>query len=715
MAQETRVGGASQPRVPTRRRWLRRTLWGGGGAILSLVLLAIFVPPLLPEGFVGRLVARRLSAATGREATVQGARFSFLSGLRARGIALAERPGFGPEPFARIGRLAATPRSLFGGLGRLASLEVADAELRLVRNTQGVLNVADLAERPPAELELGHLHIANLELFYHDLEGGGRASVVIASADVFPPVRGRRGIRLGARLPGGGAVMLHGDAWLSSLDGALDRVKAEIVARSVALGSLVRGLRPGHALPSVLAEAALNADLALEGRVGRLLRGKGTLWLTGLPETPQLGFIGPERALAATLEGELSPFKPHFGLELATHPGEAARLTASLRQIVADGSVPSFSMDNYVLDVKAAVRADLSQGGIPGTPLVAGSASLDASLAGTMAEAKLAARGALADAAVALGNVFEPLPSAGLELDGAFSIAGLWAELSRFALATRGLNVAARGAAWPRNDAELRIAPDGSLPAMSGEWVAECVAEFGDWTPALRVLAGLPAGRPDGGAVRASARAALDGECRYVLGLSADKVPFDQDVRAAARLPLLAIINAVVGGRPEAMDATASLDAAFTARGTSREAVAASFAGKGQLTLDRLRIVGSPLFRLLADWSGRPELRDVAFERMEAPFRVAGARTTATATLPHGGGALVFRGHSTDADGLRYTLHVREPREVAFIPRDVVAYLESGLPLMHITGPPESPDARIPLEAILRFNLAPRAPAPQRE
>lgn len=693
-------------RLP-RMRWLRRALWGGAGLLAALAFLAVAVPPLLPEGLVGRIVARRLGAALGREAAVAGARFSLFSGLRARGIAVRERAGFGGVDFLRIARLTATPRALFVSPRHLASVEIEGAELRLVRDERGELNVQDLTAKSLPKVHCERLRISNVRVTYCDLERGGSASILITSGELGPAARGKRPVRLGARLPDGGVAMLMGELWLTPGDGAPEGAQAHLLVRSLALGPLAAGLQPGRLLPPALAGAALDADFELDGRAERLLRGKGTLRLMGLPEVPQLGLAGPSRAIAATISGELSSFMPHFELEVVTQPDEAARLTASLRQIVADGSVPSFSMDNYRLTLKAGARADFAQGGLPGTPLAAGRGSLHVSLDGTMAEANVAVRAALADGAVAVGDKAEPLPPMSLQLDGTFSLAGLSATLSRFVASTEGVNVTASGEARPAKGGEVRIGHDGSLPPMKGRWKAEVAADLAKWPLGLRALAGLPADQPTEASFGANARADLAGEGKYELDVSARGVALDHDSPWTARLPILSIVSAVAGGRPAAMEFVASLDARFKAAGTSPRAIKASFAGDGRLTLSRLRIVDPPLLRLLTLWPRRQVPRELVFDRVDAPFALAAGRVDATATTPYGGGELLFRGHSTAETGLHYALYVREPRKVAFIPSELASYLEAGLPLMHVTGPPEAPVARIPIEAILKFNLLP--------
>jgi len=704
-----------KPEAPPRRqrRWLRRTLWAAEAAFTLLVLLVAVVPPLLPEGFVGRIVARRISEALGRDVTVEGARFSFLSGLRARGISIKDRPGFGDEDFLRIKSLVAGRPSLFAGWRDFSIVEAEDAELRLVRDEQGTLNTQDLANRPPPEFRYECLRISELLVRYHDRGSGAQVWAVVPDAEVGPLERGRRPVRLSA------GHLLYGDATLvghlefSPGTEAFERANVYLEVQSLAVGTLAAALEPRRAIPSVLKEAKLNAYLRLDAWAEHGVKGKGTLELYGLPEVPQLGLVGPSRTLAATFAGEFSPFKPHFDLTIATQPGGAAQLTASLRQIVADGSAPTFSMDNYLLDVRATARCDFAKGGLPGTRLAAGQGSLDVSLKGEMAEARLTATATLADGAARLDDgSLAPLPPARFDLESKFSIKELSAELSLLALETAGVRVSGKGSVRQADPAKGRIDSDGSLPPMVGGLTVGAEADFAQWPDGLRALAGLPRDRPASGTLAATWRLGLDAEHRHELDLALDRVPLDQGIPAATRLPLISIITAVVGGKPEAMDFLASLKSRFTASGTSPAQVRATLAGKGQLDLARLRIVGSPLFRLLADWSRRPELRDVTFERMEAPFELAEGRIGATATLPYGGGALVFQGYSVPGGSVDYSMRVRNPREVAFIPKDIVPYLEANLPLIRVTGPTDEPAARILTEAILDFALKRKPPQP---
>jgi len=499
--------------------------------VVALAALLVFVvPPLLPEGFVGRIVARRLSAALGREVTVEGARFSFLTGLRARGVSVREHAEFGDGVFLRIGSLTATPRALFAGLSDLARLDIEEAELCLAHNAQGILNTTDLLERPPSPLRFGRLRIADLRVVYRDLESGGSLTLLVPSAEVGPVADGHRSLRLGARLATGGDVMFFGVAVVAPGDWAFEGAHGALAVKALALAPLAAELRLGPPLPPSLAGAMLDAGFALNAQASRRLSGEGTLTLTGLPEAPQLGLAGEGRSVAATLRGELSVIKPHFDLHAVTQPGEGIRLDASLRQVVADGSVPSFSMDNYRLTVKASARADFARGGLPGTPLVAGHGSLDASLDGTMANAKLWVTAALEGGEAADGAPTRPVPRITFALDSTFSLAALTAELWRLTLYARGASVAASGAVRPRPGADLRIAPDGSLPPMTGGGTLEANLDFARWPDGLRLLAGLPSGRPASGTLAVTSTALLDGDHRYALDLAVDRVPFRHSI-----------------------------------------------------------------------------------------------------------------------------------------------------------------------------------------
>jgi len=666
------------------------------------------VLPLLPERLVGRIVAGRLAEALGREVTVEGARLSLFSGLRARGIVVKERAGFGEGAFARVESLEATPLlgSLLAGQRRFGRIALENAELCLVRDGRGILNASDFAEREAQPFRYGRLTAANLRVRYRDLGSGGEASATLPSVAVGPVAGGRRPLRAAARLASGGAALVAGDVAVTPGED-FDHAELDVALSGLAVGRLAAAVGPRRSLPRELEGAMLSGRMRLEVSVERILRGEGRLELYGLPNVPQLGLVGSEAGVDVTLRGELSAVEPHLHLAAVSRPGEAARLTASLQQVVADGSVPSFAMDNYVLDARLVAQADLSRGGLPGTAIAAGRGSVLAWLRGTMARADFGARASLRDAQVCLADAARaPLAPAFLDLDGGFSLKELAAELRRLVAETEGIRLSARAEARPARGARAAIAPDGALPPMSGGASVGVEVDLARWSEGLRLIFALPRDRPAAGTLGAAARAVLDdGTCRHELRLEMQRVPLDHDAAWLAELPLLAVIRAVVGGRPEAMDCTASLRADLAARGVGPRELAATLTGRGELRLARLRILGAPLFRLLADWSGRPELRDVTFARAEAPFTVADERIACSATLPYGDGALVFDGHTALNGNLHYFMRVTRPREVAFIPRHVVEYLEAGLPLIRISGTDRDPAARILTESILDFTL----------
>ncbi|HPD13748.1 MAG TPA: DUF748 domain-containing protein [Planctomycetota bacterium] len=696
------MSSANAPNQGPARASARRALRLAAAALVLLIAGALLVPPLLPEAFVGRLVAGRLAAALGREVRVEGARLSLLSGIQARSITVQERPGFGNGPFARIPELHAT----LGG----ASVLVGDgAEILLVRDRHGRLNTQDLAERPPEATRLGRLAASNVRVRYTDLGSGGAASLTLTNVAIGPLEGHKRAVRIGARVTTGGAAIVAGDIYLTPEPEAFDHARFDVAVHSLALGPLAAALMPQRPLPAALRGAALDADLDLDLRTQRLVRGTARLHLTGLPEAPPLGFVGPTRALAATLTGELSALHPHFDLTAASAPGDGVRLVASLKQMVADGSEPSFHMGNYMLDATVTAAADLARGGLPGTRLAAGRASLEATLHGNLDAATVAVRGRLDGAEARLDpDSSLPVPPISFDLDGRFSLADLSAELSRCVLSTAGLRFEARAEARPAAGQRAAIGTDGQLPVMAGGSALSGWADFAQWPEGLRVLVGLPRDRPAAGRVEAAACGVLDGAWRHDARVAMDGVPLDQDVLATSPVPVLGILYAMAGGRPEALDFVASLDAVLAAGGLAPDDLASTLTGAGEASLDRLRVVGAPLLRLLAEAKGRPDIRTLEFGRSRVPFTLAGGQVTATATFPHGGGALVIRGHSTLDGELHYSLFVRKPREVAFIPAGLADYLEAGLPIMHVGGTAEAPSARIPIESILAFRLGRR-------
>ena len=675
----------------SRRRWARRLAWAAAALAVALALALFVVPLLVPERVLGRVLARRIANSLGRGTRVAGARISVFSGLWARGITIRRRPGFGEGDLARIGSLHVRIgwASLLGGTRRLTELRVEDADICLVRDASGTLNIQDLLERPPSGVRLGHFAASGVRL---SLDGQG---VELAKIDLGAPLGGRRSLAIEAKPSFGGQASLTGEVWTEPRSEEFSHAHLKLDARSLGVGRLAG---------AGLSDALLDAALDLEVRAERVVRADGELKLRGLPAVPQMGFDGPDRAVVLSLKGEWSPFNPHAELAIAALPGEGFGLTASLKRVVADGSVPAFLMDNYLLDVQAKAHADFSRGGLPGTRLAAGRATLAASLHGTIADTRARVRASLEGGAVKLADgASSPLGYVGLDAVVDASAKDLAAELTLFLVEAPGLSVTAGGSVRP---ASVQAASSGSLPPMKGKATYTVDLALARWTPALRVLLGLPAERPAEGTVAARGSAELDGSrLRHSLRVEVDRVPLDRDIELVGRLPVLNVVEAIVGGRPDQMDFVTTLKGDFTSEGWTGMRLMATLAGKGDLHLDRLRFAGSPLLRLLANLTRHPELRELTFAQADAPFTVANGSVRATATLPYEEGSLVFRGESMLAGPIAYTLHVGNPSGIRFIPASLVAYLAADQPLMAIAGTVDTPLCRIPTEKILLFNI----------
>lgn len=689
------------------RRWLRRMLWGVGGGVAALCVLLVVVPPLLPEGLVGRMVARRLSKALAREATVEGARFSFFSGLRAWGICMREREGFGEGDFLRIGKLVVAT-SPFGLLtnARPREVRIEDVDLHLVCDEQGVWSTEDFVGRGLPEAPSDRLVASNVRIHVRDARSGTTQIVELASVDLGPPVARKRRLAVTAKPASGGEWSLAGDVWVPPDDEVFDRAELRLEARSVPLGQ-PNASRPPRAPVGAPSHAPLlDADVELAVSAEHIFKANGTARLRGLPEVPQAGFTGPARAAVLSLSGEWSSANPHFDLSLATQPGEAIRVTASLRRAVADGSLPAFLLDNYLLEVQATALADFSKGALPGSRLVAGRGSLSASARGTLGDLRAELSAALDGGQVRLPDgSLAPVPRLSLEAEGWASLLDFCGRLTRLSLTTEGASVTCAADARPVPGARVAIGPDGSLPPIVAKGELTANADFARWPRGLAALAGLPSRRPLEGTLTARGELDLDGGQPHTLHVEVDGLPLDQDSELAARLPLLDLINVLVGGRPERVEVAATLKADFRAQGLSPRQLSATLTGRGDLRLGKLHVVGSPLFALLAATTGHPQFRDVTFERADAPFTLAAGRIESAVTLPYQEGALVFRGHCTLGGPVEYEMHVRNPRGIRFASPELLEYLEADLPLMLITGTTAAPVYRVPTEAILQFSL----------
>ncbi len=282
-------------------------LLAGGAAYLALFFD--------PNDYKDRIVAM-VRDATGRELTIEGdiqlSYFPWL-GLKVGSLELADAPGFGPEPIARIAAadLAVRLLPLFERRVETAAITLRGLRLNLERNADGRGNWEDLASQgapeaepvaaapngstPLAALSVGGINLQDAMLNYRDRVSGTQMTLrevnlktgAIGPEQPFPvdlklelaatqpewqgpislkgqvqpdPAGGRYGLEnmeLLARLKGAGLaeaaeVKVEADAWYDPIQGNL-RLE----------GLRVGGL--GVTINGIAAVTALNADPVVSG------------------------------------------------------------------------------------------------------------------------------------------------------------------------------------------------------------------------------------------------------------------------------------------------------------------------------------------------------------------------------------------------------------------------------------------------------------------
>ena len=164
-----------EPQQKPKRRG-PRVLAGVCIALAVVLALVVAAPMLVPQAVLGAIVAGRIEEQLGRDATVVGARFSYFSGLHARGLTVRRRAGFGDGALVRIERLdlGLGLSGLFGHRIELSRVAAEGVELALVVNRQGLLNVQDLFERPRSawEVAIGAIAVRNATVAMNHLERG---------------------------------------------------------------------------------------------------------------------------------------------------------------------------------------------------------------------------------------------------------------------------------------------------------------------------------------------------------------------------------------------------------------------------------------------------------------------------------------------------------------------------------------------------------------
>jgi len=709
---------AEKLRKARARRWLRRVLF----ALVPLFVAALMLPHLLPERLVSRCVASRIHAATGLDAKVGRAWFSWFSGLCARGVTVAQPPGFGEGNLAEIGGLSARIdlASLLGATPRIECFRLESADLRLVSDAHGEWNLPSVSPRVRVE----RVAVRDSAVHLTDLASGVSREFRANWLNIGPYVANERALSASVESPSAGAVELVGA--LRRVPGTLefDRIQASLRGERLTLGGLVGLLAPRLTLPAALAAARVESDLSVEVRGERAVVVKGTVKILGLPSLPLLGFVGDDRALIIEPDVDVSPVRQHVRVGIRSHPNANVSLRATLDDCLTLPKLDAF--------LAVAAQDPLDAGHDESCPQRR--AALRATAKGTLDAVEVSVRASVAGLPSTPPGGPRPGP-VGMSFGADATIAPLElsARLSRFDLTAAGLTLRGSARVGPARGFEPKIDPQGNLPPMAVRGTAEAKVNFAQLPRGIAEFVGLSRPLPWAGKLWAAAAVALrdDGagaenapregllaladthgparpdDWRFGMEFDGGDVPLEDEFWLLREDPFLTVVAAVLGGKPDELSFVASSYGRLGTHGRRLSELRANLAGEGDSRLDKLRIVGSPLLGLLAVLTRKPAMKELSFERVPILFSVAGDRVEHDATLIFEQGAFLVKGTTTLGGDINYRMTVRNAKGISLLPEDLVPYFDDGQPALLISGTVQKPNARIPLECIAAFKLMP--------
>ncbi|HEX9708162.1 MAG TPA: AsmA family protein [Steroidobacteraceae bacterium] len=298
-----------------------------------------------------RIVAGWVTETTGLPATIETLRIGFLPrpALDIGDLAIAQPPGYGPEPLFEIGRLRVSVPwgSLFGPTS-IEIISISDATARLEVGMNGETNWARLgggAGEPGAEpakpaWSVGKLNLERGTIEYEDRPAGSRwqlAAINVSAADIAPAVLFPLELRLGGVF---GANTIH---YAMKGQGRLDLN----AGRYEASGLDFRGWAGGAPLPLAGIElAGAMKHAAFESATGIATLDDGTFLLAGIPGEfgGTLNFDTPE--MQADFRLKTNAFAPRapaiaFGhaLPATTDPKALGSLQLSLQGRMREGEL----------------------------------------------------------------------------------------------------------------------------------------------------------------------------------------------------------------------------------------------------------------------------------------------------------------------------------------------------------------------------------------
>lgn len=273
--EEPLTGDAPQAVRGGKRTWLV------AGALILVLLLAIFLPPLINLGRYRRSITSGISAALGRPVSVGDMQLRLLPtpGISITNLTVDEDPAFGYEPALHANSVVVSLRlsSLWRRRLEVGRISLDEASLNLVRNSAGQWSVASVLQRaselpnaatgqryPGATLRFPYIEATNSRINFKEGVEKRPFSLMNAEFAMWQASGSQWRLRLKAQ-PVRTDLQLHlSDTGVLTVEGSLER------ATNV------------HAMPVNLQAAWSGAQL---GQVSRLLFGADSGWRGDLDTT----------------------------------------------------------------------------------------------------------------------------------------------------------------------------------------------------------------------------------------------------------------------------------------------------------------------------------------------------------------------------------------------------------------------------------------------
>ncbi len=316
-------------------------------ALVAFAILWIGARTTLARG----MVAGWIEDAAGLPATVESLHIGFFPSpsVDIGGLAIAQPPGFGSDPFITVGHLEVRiPWSGIFDATEVEAIAATDATVRLIVNPDGTANWsklggepmpgADLPAAEPARWRIGALSLERGIVDYRDLEAGSQGqltAITLEADDVAPGAAFPFDLKLGGVF---GANTIH---YAMKGQGRLDPTAGQYEGSSLEF----RGWLGGEPLPLAGAElAGTLARAAYDGATGVASVADGRFRFAEVPGRFEGRADLDEPTLAASLAVTTEAFAPRATaiilgspLPATTDPAAFETLQLALQAGLQDG------------------------------------------------------------------------------------------------------------------------------------------------------------------------------------------------------------------------------------------------------------------------------------------------------------------------------------------------------------------------------------------